>query len=262
MSEVREIPPGSHAGVWAVRLDSFQGPVDLLAHLARTGAIDITSLPVSEIARQYEDFLGLAAALDLDAVGDALVTVAALVYMKSRSLLPQGPAEEGDGAQEDLLGTCGRGPERHAWREAAAILQEREALMELTYAGPPVGVAEYAGEQGIEADLSSLLRAFQAILQRIGDDPAARITRERVTLVDRMTWLLEQLRQKRRVGFKALFEGVADRVTCILTFLALLEIIRLRLVRALQSHHDDDILVLLADNPPPASDPHDEPSRA
>jgi len=142
------------------------------------------------------------------------------------------------------------------------MLQEREALMELAYQRPSDAVAEFSGEQGVEADLFSLLRAFQSILRRMGNDPATRITRERITLVERITWLLETLQQKRRVGFKALFEDVNDRIICILTFLALLEVMRLRLVRAFESHHHADLLIVLAEDVPSTPEAPGEASGA
>ncbi len=245
-------PPGEAC---RVRLDSFEGPLDLLVHLIRTEAIDIADVPLAIVARQYDHYLDLMRDLDLEAAGESLVLVAALIHMKSRRLLPPDPAQAAadlEAADRDLERTP---PDRQGLREVAEHLQEREAVMELLYPRPAGAVAEYAGEQGIEADLFSLLRAFQAILKRIGDDPAAHVTRERITLAERMNWLVEILQQERRVTFRALFVEVTDRLSCILTFLALLEVIRLRLVRAYQSHHQEDILIILADDAPHAPTP-------
>jgi segregation and condensation protein A len=119
--------------------------------------------------------------------------------------------------------------------------------MELVYLRPAAAVAEYAGEEGIDADLFALLRAFQEILRRAGSDATAHISRERITLVERMNWLMGMVQRERRVQFRSLFGGLVDRVDFILTFLALLEVIRLRLVRARVSHQREDILIVLAD---------------
>ncbi|HYS77609.1 MAG TPA: segregation/condensation protein A, partial [Candidatus Dormibacteraeota bacterium] len=99
------------------------------------------------------------------------------------------------------------------------------------------------------ADLFALLRAFSEILRRIETHAAAHISRERLTLVERIHWLMDTMQRERRVHFRRLFAGLDDRVACILTFLALLEVIRLRLVRAHVSHEQEDILILLADEP-------------
>jgi segregation and condensation protein A len=256
MSETAPAPPGLPC---AVHLESFQGPVDLLMHMARTGAIDITAIPILEVTRQYEQYLDLMRRIDLDAAGECLVIVAALVHMKSRLLLPPDPTEA-DARPEESFEVDRPETARQTLRKATEMLQEREALMELAYPRPSDAVAEFSGEQGIEADLFSLLRAFQAILRRMGNDPAARITRDRITLVERISWLLETLQQKRRVGFRALFADVDDRILCILTFLALLEVMRLRLVRAFESHHHADLLIVLADDvPSPAEAPGEAP---
>ncbi len=234
----------------SVRLAMFEGPLDMLLHLVRTGGIDVSTLPLTEVARQCDEYLALLREISLESAGDHLVMTATLVHMKSRSLLPPDPAGM-EGLEEDPALEPGRGTQHMlVVRKAAEQLQEREAVMELLYSRPPDRVQEFAGEQGIDADLYALLNAFQAILRRLGSDPAARVTRERITLVDRISWLMDLLTRERRVGFRALFEEMGDRMSCILTFLALLEVIRLRLARAYVSHHHEDILIVLAEEPP------------
>src|SRR5262245_52827098 len=176
---------------------------------------------------------------------------ATLVHMKSRSLLPPDPeaAIAALPGEEDL-------PARlqgvvHELRRAAEQLQEREAAMELVYTRPVERVAEFAGEQGLEADLYSLVSAFQTILKRLGSEMGERrITREKVSLMERVTWLIDTLTRERRIAFSALFQGETDRLGLILTFLALLEVLRLRVARAFQSHHQEDILIVLAEDAP------------
>ncbi|MBI4169500.1 MAG: segregation/condensation protein A [Acidobacteria bacterium] len=248
-------------GLGEIRLAAFQGPLDLLLHLVRTEAVDITCIPVAEVARQYDEYLDLLGVPDPEAAGDFLLKVATLAYMKSRRLVPPDPAQDA-GASEDPAPPFDAGHGGPGMREAAEHLREREALMELVYARPAGPVEEYAGEIGIEADLYALLRAFEEILRRAGREPEAPLARERMTLVERIHWLMERIQQSRRVSFRSLFEGSSDRVSCILTFLALLEIIRLRLARAYTSHRDQDILILLAEDgaPPPA--PGEDSARA
>jgi segregation and condensation protein A len=253
---------GTDAGAYtghAVRLDGFQGPLDLLLHLIRTEAIDVAAIPILEIARQYGEYLDALGEPDFDTAGDYLVMAATLVHMKSRRLLPVETVTEPEPSAAD------DGPSPTAAlpvvRRAAEHLQEREAIMEMVYQRPHGAVAEFAGEQGIEADLYALLRAFQAILRRVGEDATSRVSRERITLVERINWLMDALQRQRRIGFRSLFEGLPDRLAFILTFLALLEVIRLRLVRAFQSHHQEDIIVMLVEDAPPAALP-EEPADA
>jgi segregation and condensation protein A len=239
--------PETAGGLAPIRLDGFSGPLDLLLHLARTGGVDLRGIPVVEVARQCDAWLRTLEAADLEAAGDHLVMAATLVHLKSRLLLPAEPLEaiaaEGEG--EEI-------PARLAvvvqeLRRAAEQLQEREAAMELVYTRPAAVVAEFAGEEGFEADLYALVHAFQGILSRLSqaDRASQRISREAMSLMERVTWLIDRLQRERRVQFRALFEGIADRLALILTFLALLEVLRLRVARAFSSHADEDIVVIL-----------------
>jgi segregation and condensation protein A len=261
LSDPTLIPPpdGRQAAVDAtapprpgeVRLEAFQGPLEILLHLIRTEEIDVTTLPLAEIARQCNQALALTRDLEPGLAGDHVVGVATLIHLKSRRLLPPDPAAATDPAvspEEQAL--FDRAERVQALRQVAEHLQEREAVMEMVYLRPRASIAEFAGEEEIDADLFTLLRAFREILRRVGTDERAHLSRERITLVERIDWLLTTMRRERQVQFKALFSGLVDRVACILTFLALLEIIRLRLVRAHTSHHLEDILIILADDPP------------
>lgn len=243
-------PPSDRLGLCSVRLESFQGPLDVLLHLVRTDEVDITGLSIHEIARQCDAYLRLLTDVDLETAGDNLVLASTLLHLKSRRLLPPTTAET-DGIGDDPLLEPGDDLGwRDGMRRAAEELQEREAQMELVFTRPSERVAEFAGEEMLEADLYSLLNAFQSILKRLGSEtPAARITRERMTLVERIDWLLERLNRDQKLGFRDLFTEIDDRMSCILTFLALLEVIRLRLVRAYESHHQEDILIVLVEDP-------------
>ncbi|HEV8199554.1 MAG TPA: segregation/condensation protein A [Candidatus Polarisedimenticolia bacterium] len=235
------------SGLAPIRVEGFSGPLDLLLHLARSGGIDLRGVSVVEVARQCDDYLRTLEAADLEAAGDHLVMAATLVHLKSRMLLPADPQEgiaaEGEGEEipARLAGLV------QELRKAAEQLQEREAAMELVYTRPAAVVAEFAGEEGIEADLYALVHAFQGILSRLStaDRESKRISRETMSLMDRVTWLIDLLQRERRVQFKSLFEGIADRLSCIVTFLALLEVLRLRVARAYASHEREDLVVIL-----------------
>lgn len=249
--------PADEAGRPGARLSisGFDGPLELLLHLVRTGELDITGVSVVEVVRQCDLYIRLIEVADLESAGDHLVMAATLVHMKSRQLLPPDPeAAILDAPLEDDL------PERlkgvvTELRRAAEQLQEREAAMELVYTRPAGRIAEFAGEQGLEVDLYALVNAFQTILKRQGDESSTqRITRETVSLMERVTWLVDTLNREKQIAFSALFEGLADRLALILTFLAVLEVLRLRVGRAFQSHHQSDILIVLAEEPPIATE--------
>ncbi|MGH9748934.1 MAG: segregation and condensation protein A [Candidatus Polarisedimenticolia bacterium] len=254
--------PPSPAPPGTVRLELFEGSLEALLHLIRTEELDVTRIPVAEVARQYDAWLDLLREPDPEAAGESLLAVATLAYLKSRRLLPREPA--GAEAEPPAAGTAAPdGAGRERIREAAEHLREREAVMELVYARPGSVLAEYAEEQGIEADLYALLRAFKTILARAAHPEEGRIRRERMTLVERIHRLMERLLVERRVRFRDLFEDAADRLSCILTFLALLEVIRLRLARAYSSHHAEEILIVLAEEEPrPPAPLEEEPVHA
>lgn len=228
-----------------VQLQSFHGPMELLLHLTRTGEIDAADLPIIEIVRQYEAYLDLMERIDLEAAGEYLLVAATLTHLKSRRLLPVDPTSPDEETADEMFDDAALRDGLPLLRRAAEHLQEREAAMELVYRRPPDRVAEFAGEQGIDADLFSLVKALQAVLSRVKETATARISRERMSLVDRLNWLVETLHEKRRISFGVLFEGLSDRLTCIITFLALLEVIRLRIARAFMSHREDAILIEL-----------------
>jgi len=259
VSEATPVPPKTEeprsisaaSGSDDVRLDAFQGPLELLLHLVRIEELDITELRLAEVARQYNEYLELSRKVEPEAAGEHVVGVATLIHLKSRRLLPPDPAAAAAApASPEEWAQVDRATRAELLRDAAEHLQEREAIMEMVYLRPATAIAEYAGEQGIDADLFTLLRAFREILRRVGSDETAHISRERITLVERITWLMETVQRERRVQFRSLFSGLEDRVACILTFLALLEVIRLHLVRASVSHQFEDILIVLADEPP------------
>jgi len=265
--------PETAGGLASIRIEGFSGPLDVLLHLARTGGIDLRGLPLVEVARQCDAYVRTLEGADLESAGDHLVMAATLVHLKSRLLLPAEPVEtvaaeaEGEEIPARLAGIV------QELRRAAEQLQEREAAMELVYTRPAAVVAEFAGEEGIEADLYALVHAFQGILSRLSaaDRETRRISRESMSLMERVTWLIDLLQRERRVQFRALFEGLGDRLACILTFLALLEVLRLRVARAFSSHEPEDIFVILNEErgeaaeapeavqepPPPAATPEE-----
>ena len=245
-----------------VQLQSFRGPMELLLHLARTGEIDAADLPIIEIVRQYEAYLDLMRRIDLEAAGEYLLVAATLVHLKSRRLLPADPTSPDEETADEVLDEAALRNGLPLLRRAAEHLQEREAAMELVYHRPPDRVAEFVGEQGIEADLFSLVKALQAVLSRVKDAATARISREKMSLVERLNWLIATLHEKHHIAFEALFEGLPNRLACIITFLALLEVIRLRVARAYVSHRQDGILIELVEGTAGTPAPTTEESRS
>ncbi len=230
----------SSADAFPVKLENFEGPLDLLLHLIRKNELDITDIPIALITQQYLDTLALMQELNLDVAGEFVVMAATLIHIKSRMLLPRpetGAAVEGE-ADDPRDGLVQRLLEHQRYKAAAELLHEREQLRAAQWQRPDERVADIAGESvepELEVDLFSLLSAFQAVLERARQRPQVPLPPAQIPLEVRIEQLLARLSETEACGFEDLFADVADRSGLIVTFLALLEMIRLKLVRAFQT---------------------------
>jgi len=242
-----------------IRLQNFEGPLDLLLHLIKTHEVDIYDIPISVITAQYLDTVQLMQELDLDIAGEFLVMAATLIHIKSKMLLPRPETTAGvEGEEEDPRDALVRRLLEHRkYKAAAGLLHEREQVRAAQWGRPDDRVAEIAGddyEPELEVDLFSLLSAFQAVVQRVQQRPKVTLPAEQIPVEVRMEQLLERLSETEACGFDDLFADVQDRSGLIVTFLALLEMIRLKLVRVFQSGSFAPIRVYK--RPRPADAPH------
>lgn len=223
-----------------VRLENFEGPLDLLIHLIRKNELNIYEIPISFITQQYLDTIQLMEELDLDIAGEFLVMAATLIHIKSKLLLPRPETASGvdEGEEDPRDALVRRLLEHEKFKAAAGLLHEREQLRAAQWQRPDERVAAIAGddyEPELEVDLFSLLTAFQAVVQRAKLRPKMDLPPEQVPVEVRIEQLLARLSESDACGFDELFSDVDDRAGLIVTFLALLEMIRLRLVRVFQS---------------------------
>ena len=224
----------------SVRLDNFEGPLDLLLYLIRKNEVSIYDIPIALITAQYLGMIQLMQELDLDVAGEFLVMAATLIHIKSRMLLPRPETAAGvEGEAEDPRDALIRRLLEHEkFKAAAGLLHEREQVRAAQWQRPDERVADIAGadyEPELEVDLFSLLAAFQAVVDRANARPRVLLPPEQIPIEVRIAQLLERLSETQACGFEELFADVADRSGFIVTFLALLEMIRLKLVRVFQS---------------------------
>jgi segregation and condensation protein A len=254
----------SNADAFAVRLDQFEGPLDLLLHLIRKNEVDVLDIPIALITQQYLDAIGLMEELNLDIAGDYLVMAATLIHIKSKMLLPRPETAAGvEGEEEDPRDALVRRLLEHEkFKAAAELLHEREQVRSAQWQRPDESIAAIAGddyEPELELDLFSLLTAFQAVVQRALHRPKVYIPPEHISVEERIGQLLARLSETEACGFEDLFADTEDRGGLIVTFLALLEMIRLKLVRVFQSGSFGAIRVYKrarpADAPHPIGDP-------
>jgi segregation and condensation protein A len=254
----------SNVDAFPVHLQSFEGPLDLLLHLIRKNEVNVHDIPIARITQQYLDAIGLMEELDLDIAGEFLVMAATLIHIKSKMLLPRPETAAGiEGEEEDPRDALVRRLLEHEkFKAAAELLHEREQVRAAQWQRPDERVAAMAGddyEPELEVDLFSLLTAFQAVVQRAKHRPKVLLPPEHLSVEARIEQLLTRLSETEACGFEDLFADTHDRGGLIVTFLALLEMIRLKLIRVFQSGSFGPIRVYKrarpADAPHPIGDP-------
>lgn len=218
---------------YTVKVACFEGPLDLLLHLIKEHQIDIYDIPIALVTEQYLEYIRIMEALDLNIAGEYLVMAATLMYIKSRMLLPTHPEEEEQEEEDPRRELVEQLVEYKRFKEAAARLAEQPLLGVDVFVRPAEDLELAEGE--IEADLFHLIDALREVLRRQGVEDFHEVTLDRVTLRDKMAELYERLqREKGAIPFAALFPPQASRQELIITFLALLELIRSGMARAYQ----------------------------
>ncbi len=222
-----------------MRLGVFEGPLDLLLHLVRENKLDIHDIPIALITEQYLAYIDTMKALNLEVAGEFLVMAATLLYIKSRSLLPRLDDELEDEEDPETMRAelSKRLVEYEKFKEAAARLSERPLLGREVFAGSGASAEELpAGEEELtELSLADLITAFRAVLERMPEREAHEVFVERITIADAITFLLERLKRDGKIRFDDLFSEYATRNEIISFFLGILELVRLKTVKAYQA---------------------------
>jgi segregation and condensation protein A len=255
----------SSPDAYTVKLETFEGPLDLLLHLIRKNEVNIYDIPIALITEQYLAYIELMQELNLDVAGEFLVEASTLIHIKSRMLLPRpDPTQDDGGESEDPREALVRRLLEHQkYKAAAELLHDRETLRSAQFMRPDASVAAAAGdayEPELEVDLFGLLAAFRGVLQRAKGRARMVLPPEQISIETRIEQLLGRLSETEACGFEDLFEdGDGSRAFMIVTFLALLEMIRLKLVRVFQGGSFGAIRVYKrarpADAPHPIGDP-------
>lgn len=237
-----------------VRLDAFEGPLDLLLHLIDKNKLDIADIPISLVTNQYLEYLELMKALDVVVAGEYLVMAATLMHIKSRMLLPR-PEDNEEASEDPRLEIVRPLQELARVRQLANALDGRPVLGRdvfvrgtgLIFEGRIGLNRARGGSDGLdaytcEAGLADLLAALERVLGRQCLPRAIEITRARATLSERMESLSRELDTREHLSFFELFP-VSDRSFVIVTFLAILELARQSIVRIVQEGEGSDIKI-------------------
>jgi segregation and condensation protein A len=231
---------------YQVRIDNFEGPLDLLLHLIKKSEINIYDIPIAVIAKQYLEYLEAMEDLNLTVAGEFLVMAATLLQIKSKMLLPVDETaedeEEGPDPREELVR---RLLEYKQFKDAARQLDNQERMWREHYSREQSPLVELDSDEALLEDMSlfDLVDALKGILDRNPGKQLLEIIPDNLTVRDRMNAILEALEGQESVTFSSLFESSSHRMVIIVTFLALLELIRLRTARVFQGENFGSILV-------------------
>ena len=250
--------PITQSEEYKVQLEVFEGPLDLLLYLINKNEVDIYDIPIESITSQYVQYLSVMRMLDLNIAGEFIVMAATLLMIKSRMLLPvedrpEMEAEEAD-PRWDLVRQL---IEYKKFKDAATHLQECEFYQGNVFGQGGVALAPTDPEPGIglgDVSLFDLIAALNEALKRAEKEEFGEIFGEQFTIADKIEAILVLIRSGGQITFSELFSRMANRneITC--TFLALLELIRLRQVKAQQKHQFGEILILKAEESEPAGE--------
>jgi segregation and condensation protein A len=215
----------------------FEGPMDLLVHLIKKNEVDIYDIPIALITEQFLSYMEWMRSLSMELAGDFLVMAATLVQIKSRMLLPD-TAEDGTADDEDDPRKAITGPliEYLKMKSVAEQLSRRPILNAdvFTRPGDHRQLAMDPGDAAVQADLFELVRAYQGLMERSSGQNGILITPERVSVKERMTEIVAAIENKGTIAFKELLGGRSRKIDIVITFLALLELVRLNLIHVVQ----------------------------
>ena len=231
-----------------VRLEIFEGPLDLLLYLIKKEEVDIYEIPIVKISDQYMEYLNVMRMLDLNIAGEFLVMAATLMLIKSRMLLPpeDRPAaeeeEEGDPRWELIRQLV----EYRKFKEAAVFLQGKELQQENTFM---LGshVVDLGPEPGLtidEVSIFDLITTFNSVLKRLPTEDLSSLFTASYNVADKIESITNALRGACSIPFSSLFECMAHRQEIVCTFLAVLELIRMRQIRATQESLFGEIMIM------------------
>jgi segregation and condensation protein A len=235
---------------YEVKLDIFEGPLDLLLYLIKKNELDIYNIPIALITKQYLEYIDILKTLNLDLAGEYLVLAATLLHIKSKLLLPEIP-EEGEEEVDPRQELVQQLLEYQAFKNASQSLQAREVLERDVFIrgaapveAPPPDDDDYHIWQ--EIGLFELVDAFRQVLSNLGQSELMEIDLDRSSLADRINEIMERLRERRSLTFAELLDEQRERRRVIHTLLAVLELVKQRMIRICQAGSFGAIRLFLA----------------
>jgi segregation and condensation protein A len=241
---------------YKVKFEVFEGPLDLMLYLIKKQEVDIYEVNLTQLATQFIEYIEVMRLLDLDIAGEFLVMASTLMYIKSRELLPvekQVQVEDEEDGEDPRWELIRQLVEYKKFKDAAAQLQQLEERQEKVFrreAPKPVFEAE---PQKPDVSIFDLINAVNAILKRVAEREGEQreIQEDKWSVSEKIELLARLVGSRPRLKFSELFEGVTSRTEVVVTFLAMLELIRLKQITCAQADHFADIEIIKADPPQP-----------
>jgi segregation and condensation protein A len=230
---------------YKIQLEKFEGPLDLLLYLIKKDEIDIYDIPIAEITEQYIEYIGLMKVLDLDGVGDFLVMAATLLQIKSRMLLPPDPSEV-EPQEDPRTELVRRLEEYQRIKEAAEELrmraeQRQDLFPRRVDAEAVAGLKDESREVYFEANLFDLITALTAAMANKPEHSSYEVAREEYTVEEKVHAILHMLVDRPNIRLQELFDGARNKIEVIVTFMAVLELCKMKEVVVAQKRLFSDI---------------------
>jgi len=235
-----DVPGGaSDHATYRVALPEFEGPLDLLLHLVQKHELAIVDLPVSFITEKYLEYLALMQVMQIDVASEYLVMAATLVHLKSKTLLPPDPSQDDPDALEDegdpREELIRRLLEYQKYKDAGEQLSNRAIAGRDVFGRPAMPDLPQSEAPLAEFGIYKLLEAFQSVLKNAKIDVQHEVQADRISITERIHELCDAMKLRPKTSFDELFSGLATRFDYVITFLALLEMTRLRMTRFFQA---------------------------
>ncbi|MBI4469404.1 MAG: segregation/condensation protein A [Acidobacteria bacterium] len=217
---------------YRVQLEGFEGPLDLLLHLIKKEQVSIYDIPIARITEQYLQHLCLMQEMNLAVASDFLVLAATLIYIKSKMLLPRDPASDTPVEDDPRRELVDRLLEYQKFKAAAEVLWSRAEMEQGVFVRGPLPTDDHNPE--VSATAFDLFNAFQRALERRKEILQVEIARDEITMAEKLDQIRELLSSSDRIEVDELFERAGSRREMVITFLALLELVRQTFLRLVQ----------------------------
>jgi len=226
LAEAQERDEEERGDSYRVKLEIFEGPLDLLLYLIKKDEIDIYDIPIAHITEQYLAYLELMQELDISVAGDFLVLASTLIYIKSKMLLPPDPNVDGeeDLSEDPRAELIERLLEYQKFKSASQMLYSRVEIESACYTRGPIETDSSNPE--VSATLFDLLRVFREVLKRAEDQIEMEIARDEMTIAEKLAQIHAMLEEHEQINVRELFEMSRSKRELIITFLALLELVK------------------------------------